>query len=194
MSTKVPRMWRYGVLIVGAAAVMAAGCAATDTADVTGANAVPAPDVSLVEASAMPAPAASGEALCARGATPMPAPDPSASFDLNDPEQRARRTLAEQRRPSVVRGVVPEGAVAGAEACVHVLSMEFSLLTAGSRTPPDVAAIEAALRSAGLTNVVISPGPVFVASTGSACLRGDFPSTGPAFIIGPVAEDGSCRK
>jgi hypothetical protein len=123
----------------------------------------------------------------------MPYLDPSASFDVNDPGQRARRVLAEQHRPTPTRGVVPKAAIAGAEACVYLLKMQFALLTAGSRTAPNEQSIEAALRSAGLMKIVVRSGPVFAAFTGGACVYGSFTATVPAFITGPPAADGSCR-
>jgi hypothetical protein len=198
---KVLGMWRYGSLIVGAAALMTTGCAASDSAGppddlpttVAGASiAVSAPAASTVRTSANPAPA-TFEASCTRDTRPMPAPNPSASFGPNDAEQRARRALAEQHRPSATRGAVPPAAVPGAEACLDVLRAQFSLLTAGSRTAPDQQAIEVALRSAGLTSIVVRSGPAFAASTGVACLYGNFTPTEPAFVIGPVSADGSCH-
>ncbi|MCM4081104.1 hypothetical protein [Paractinoplanes hotanensis] len=194
--------------MVGAAALLLAGCAGTDpagppdgapktaTAVVSAVGAsprVPVPVASAGRAPVVPAPATSGKATCAQGARLVPAPEQSASFDVNDPEQRARRVLAEQHRPIPTRGAVPAAAIAGAEACVHILKLRFSLLTAGSRTAPDKQAIEAALRSAGLTKVVIRSGPIFAASTGDACLHGSFSAAEPAFVIGPPATDGACR-
>jgi hypothetical protein len=143
-------------------------------------------------ASAIPAPAPSGEASCARGATLMPSVDPSTSFDINDPQQRALRVLAEQFRPTPRRGTVPQAAVPGAEACVYVLRLQFSLLTSGFRSVPDASAIDRTLRAAGLAKIVIRPGPVFAASTGAACVYGTFTAAGPAFTIGPLGTDGSC--
>ena len=140
-----------------------------------------------------PDPAQSDRASCAWGAKPMPSVDPSASFDMSDPQERARRVLAEQYRPTPRRGVVAAAAVPGAEACVRALRIEFSLLTAGSPAAPDDPAIERALRSAGLTKIVIRSGPVWAASTGGACVYGTFTAAGPAFTIGPPAIDGSCR-
>lgn len=139
-----------------------------------------------------PAPPRSGEASCAWGARPMPSVDLSASFDVNDPEQRARRVLAEQYRPLPRRGALAEAAVPGAEACVHALKREFSLRAGGSRAVPDEPAIGAALRSAGLTNIDVRPGPAFTASTGAACIYGTFTASGPGFTLGPPATDGSC--
>jgi hypothetical protein len=187
-------MWRYGSLIVGVAVVMTAGCAGNDPA-------VPADGASRTVgvadgskaapvASAIPAPATSGEASCTREAQPMPAPGSSASSDVND---RARRALAGQRRPSPTRGVVPEAAVSGAETCIDLLRREFALIEAGSRTAPDERAIKRALGSAGLVHVVVRSGPVFAASTGAACIHGDLTRTEPGFIIGPPAADGLCR-
>ena len=150
-------------------------------------------DCAAVPVPVIPAPARSGEASCARGATPMPSLDPSASFDVNDPEQRSRRVLAEQYRPTPRRGVVPESAVPGAEACVLALRMHFTLLTSGSRTVPDERAIGAALSSAGLMKIVVRSGPIFAASTGAACVHGTLTAAGPAFTIGPLAADKSCR-
>jgi hypothetical protein len=185
--------------MVAAGGVLLAGCATTNpggpddarrTVTVVGSadasHGVPAP--------VTPAPATSGEVTCAQGATPAQSLSPSASFDVNDPGQRARRALAEQNRPTATRGVVPAVAIPGAEACVHVLKIQFSLLTAGSRTAPDEQAVEAALRSAGLTKILIHSGPVFAASTGAACVFGSFTATGPAFTIGPLTTDGSCRS
>jgi hypothetical protein len=148
--------------------------------------AVPAP----VPASMTPAP--SGKASCAMAATAMPSVDPSASFDINDPRQRALRELAQQQ-PTPQRGVVPQAAVPGAEACVHALNIRFTLLTSGSRTVPDEQAIDETLRAAGLTNIVIRSGPAFAASTGAACIYGTFTTAEPAFAIGPPTTDGSCR-
>jgi hypothetical protein len=123
----------------------------------------------------------------------MPSVDPSASFDENDPEQRARRVLAQQYQPVPRRGVVPEAAVPGAEACVYRLKMEFNLLMSGSPRVPDEQAIGAALSSAGLTKIVVRSGPVFAASTGAACVLGTFTAKGPSFTIGPLAPNKSCR-
>jgi hypothetical protein len=194
--------------MAGAAAVPLAGCAGVNPAasaeepprtvtvvvSAVGASpAIPVPVASAGRAAVIPAPAASGEATCARGATPVPSLDPSASFDPNDPAQRARRALAEQRRPTPTRGVVAARAIPGAEACVYFLKLQFSLLTAGSRAAPAEPAIETALRSAGLLKIVIRSGPVFAASTGAACVHGSFTAAEPAFVIGPLAAGGSCR-
>jgi hypothetical protein len=190
-------------LMIVAAAVLLTGCAhpgssaqtapsrVTVAVSAEGATSDAAP--SAVRASPIPAPAQSGQASCAQGAKPMPSLDPSDSFDVNDPQQRARRVLAEQHRPTPQRGVVPQAAVPGAEACVYALKLTFSLLTAGTRTVPDRQEIDTALRSAGLTKIVIHPGPSFAASTGAACVYGTFAATGPSFAIGPLASDGSCR-
>lgn len=139
-------------------------------------------------ASAVPVPVAPrpGEASCAWGATPRFSLDPSASYDASDPEQRMRRALAEQNPPTPRRGSVPDTAVPGAEACVHALQLKFNLLARASGTPPDEEAIGAALRSAGLTKIVVRPGPAFAASTGAACVRGTFTASGPAFSITPL--------
>lgn len=122
----------------------------------------------------------------------MPSVDPSASFDINDPRQRAQRVLAEQFRPTPRRGTVPQAAVLGAEACVYFLRLQFSLLMSGSATVPDASAIDATLRAAGLAKVLVRPGPIFAASTGAACIYGTFTPAGPAFTIGPLGTDGSC--
>jgi hypothetical protein len=156
-----------------------------------GASAVVPPPV---PASITPAPALSGEASCARAAMPMPSVDPSASFDINDPRQRALRMLAEQYRPTPRRGAVPQAAVPGAEACVHALSIEFTLLASGSRAVPDEREIDEALRAAGLMKIFVRSGPAFAASTGAACVYGTFTEAGPAFTIGPPAIDGSCPQ
>jgi hypothetical protein len=184
-------------LVVVAAAVTTTGCAAVDSAGppdgaprtAAASIAVPTPEISVVGASPVRAPTPS----CVRDAEPVPAPGPSASVVLTDREQRARRALAAQRRPTATRGVVPKDAIPGAEACIQFLRMQFSLLSAGSRTSPDPTAVEAALHSAGLTTIVVGRGPVFSASTGAACLHGDLSVPEPAFIIGPLAADGSCR-
>jgi hypothetical protein len=189
--------WSMAVL----AAVLLGGCAQPGGA--------PSPPISVtvvasasVEVRTMPArpvpgpasavalpPPRRGEASCARGATPMPSLPPS--FDLNDPRQRALHALTQQHEPTPRRGTVPEAAVPGAEACIYLLRMNFSLLTAGSPSPPGTAPVEAALRSAGLMRIVVRPGPVFAASTGAACLSGRFTTDGPAFTIGPPAA--TCR-
>jgi hypothetical protein len=122
----------------------------------------------------------------------MPSVDPSASFDVNDPEQRARRVLEQQFRPTPRRGVVPEAAVPGAEACVYALKLTFSLLAHGSGIAPDASDVETALHSAGLTEVDVRSGPAFAASTGAACIYGKFTAAAPAFNIGPSAADGTC--
>jgi len=192
--------------MVGVAVVLLAGCGATDSVGspddaprtVVGSAAgvspgVPAPVASAARAPVVPAPSMAGEATCARGARPVPSVDPSASFDLSDPGQRARRALAEQHRPTPSRGVVAQGAIPGAEACVYFLKLQFSLHAAGSRTAPDEQTIAAVLRSAGLTKIAVRSGPVFAASTGAACVHGGFTTTGPAFVLGPLAADGSCR-
>lgn len=124
----------------------------------------------------------------------MPSFDPSASFDVDDPQQRARRTLAEQHRPTPTRGPVPPDAVPGAEACVTALKLHFSLLTSGSTRVPDERAISGALSSAGLTKIAVRPGPAFAGSTGAACVHGTYSTAGPAFTIGLPAADGSCPR
>jgi hypothetical protein len=88
---------------------------------------------------------------------------------------------------------MPETAVPGAEACIYALELHFSLLMSGSRTVPDDEAIRAALNSAGLTKIVVRPGPVFAASTGAACVHGTVTASGPVFAVGPAAADGACR-
>jgi hypothetical protein len=208
IAATVSGVWRNRWSVVGAAAVLLAGCAGNNPAGpsegtprtvtvVVSATAAspggPAPVASAARVPAIPASAMSGEATCAWGARPMPSLDPSASFDVNDPGQRARRVLAEQHRPTPTRGVVPKAGIAGAEACVYLLRTQFALLTTGSRTAPDERAIEVALRSAGLTNIVVRSGPVFAAFTGGACVYGSFTATVPAFIIGPSTAAGSCR-
>ncbi|WP_433366676.1 hypothetical protein ACQPZX_38180 [Actinoplanes sp. CA-142083] len=129
---------------------------------------------------------------CARDAAPTPYSDPSSSFDVSDPEQRARRALEAQRKPTPRRAGVPETAVAGAESCVQFLMRHFTLLTTGFRSVPDESAIDTALRSAGLEQVVVGAGPAFAASTGAACVYGTFTGSGLDFAIGPRAADGSC--
>jgi hypothetical protein len=196
-----------GCWIVIAIAVLLPGCAgagtfpasspkATSTSVTIVASAAPAAPRAVpvpVPTSRLPAPAQSGEASCTRGARPIPSLDPSASFDINDPRQRARRALAEQYTPAPRRGVVRETAVPGAEACIYALKLHFSLLMTGSRTVPDDEAIRAALSSAGLTKIVVRPGAVFAASTGAACVYGTVTASGPAFTIGPSAADDTCR-
>jgi hypothetical protein len=81
--------------------------------------------------------------------------------------------------------VVPADAVPGAEGCVYLLRMAFTLLTAGSTRPPESRAVEEQLRSAGLEGIVMRPGPSFGASTGAACIYGAFTASGPSFEIGP---------
>jgi len=122
----------------------------------------------------------------------MPAVDPSASYDSGDPQQRARRALADQHHPTPRRGTVPPAAVPGAEACVYVLRLQFSLLTSGFRSVPEGPAVDDTLRAAGLTSVVVGAGPVFAASTGAACVYGAFAAAGPEFSIGPLGADGAC--
>jgi hypothetical protein len=117
---------------------------------------------------------------------------PSASWDVNDARERARRALLAANAPTPRRGAVPEDAVPGAEACVYLLRLRFSLLTSGSGTAPARAEIEHSLRSLGLTEVVLEPGPVFAASTGAACIHGTFTEDDPSFTISPLAVDGSC--
>lgn len=105
----------------------------------------------------------------------------------------ARRVLAEQYRPTPRRGAVPQVSIPGAEACVYALMRHFSLLASGSQTVPDARAIDAALRSAGLSRIDVRSGPAFAASTGAACIHGRFTPAGPAFVISPPASGGSCR-
>ncbi|WP_412750355.1 hypothetical protein [Krasilnikovia sp. M28-CT-15] len=194
-----PRM-RWSIAVTAAA--LLAGCARPGT----GAAPEPAPTRIAVDVQATgtgppvpvpapgdPAPPRPGVASCAQGATPTPSVDPSASFDINDPQQRARHALAQQYPPTPRRGGLAEAAVPGAEACIRALTMRFTLLAAGARTVPDRRAVDAALRSAGLLRIVVRPGPAFAASTGSACVYGAFTPAGPAFEIGPLAGDDSCR-
>jgi hypothetical protein len=84
-------------------------------------------------------------------------------------------------------------AVPGAEACVQALEIRFSLLMRGSRAAPDESTIDSALRSVGLTDVVIGPESSFAASTGSACVYGTFTPAGPDFAIGPASAGRSCH-
>jgi hypothetical protein len=135
-----------------------------------------------------------GQPSCARDARPVPSIDPSASFDLSDAQQRALRALAAQNRPTPRRGAVPEAAVPAAEACVQDLRRHFTLLTANASGVPDESTVDAALRSAGLTKIVVRPGQGFAASTGTACLYGTFTEPVPDFAIGPRAADGSCPR
>jgi hypothetical protein len=150
-------------------------------------SAVPAPAPPVV------ASARAGEVSCALGRPPLRPADLPPSFDVNDPRQRALRSLAQQYRPTPLRGPVPDDAVRGAEACVQVLRVTFSLITAGARSTPSASQVDTALTSAGLTNIAVASGPVFGASTGAACLFGTFAAEGPRFTIGPLAADGSCR-
>nr|WP_296073759.1 hypothetical protein [uncultured Actinoplanes sp.] len=117
----------------------------------------------------------------------------SVSFDLGDPRQRALHALAQQNRPTPRRGVVPEAAVPGAEACVRALRVRFALLTAGASSAPGGPEIDAALRSAGLLKITVRAAGAFAASTGEACIYGSFGAAGPEFAIGPVATGGACR-
>ncbi|MDI6099568.1 hypothetical protein QLQ12_13270 [Actinoplanes sp. NEAU-A12] len=136
-------------------------------------------------------PPGSATAACARAAMPRPAIDPSASFVVRDPGEGARRALAQKHRPTPRRGVVPEAAVPGAQACVDALRTEFALRMRGSHETPGGPVIDVSLRSAGLTQIVIGSAS-FAASTGAACVYGTFAAAGPEFAIGPVAADGSC--
>jgi hypothetical protein len=182
-------------------AVALAGCARPEHASgservtvVVSASAAAAPGVAVPMApvSPGPAPPRSGEAACARDARPAPAVNPSASFNLDDPGERARRALAQQDRPVPRRGALPESAVPGAEACVRALEIHFSLLMRGSGIAPSGPAIGAALTSAGLTGIVVGDDASFVASTGAACVHGAITRSGPSFVIGPVTVGGSC--
>lgn len=122
----------------------------------------------------------------------MPAGSLPASLGADEAREQARRALMEQRRQIPRRGAVPEAAVPGAEACVHALEIHFSLLMRGSREAPGEPEIDAALRSAGLTEIVVSPRPSFAGSTGAACVYGSFTAAGPEFVIGPAAPGRPC--
>jgi hypothetical protein len=87
---------------------------------------------------------------------------------------------------------VPETAVPGAEACVHALEIQFSLLMRGSRETPDEPSIDSALRSVGLTKIVIGSESSFAASTGAACVYGTVTTAGPDFAIGPATAGRPC--
>jgi hypothetical protein len=188
-----------------AVVALLAGCAGTGagspdgtppsaTVVLSAAAVVPSAGAVPLPVSAVPVPPISARsgASCALGAPPLPSVDPSASIDPNDPMQRIRHILAEQYRPTPRRGVVPEAAALGAEACIRSLKIQFSLLMAGGQNVPDKPAIDAALRSAGLTKIIVGSGPAFGASTGAACVYGTFIATEPAFTISPPAADGSC--
>ncbi|GAA0581484.1 hypothetical protein GCM10010172_78080 [Paractinoplanes ferrugineus] len=141
------------------------------------------PRAAASRAVAPPAVAVPGVAVS--GAS-LPAPPP-ASPGVGDARERARRALLEQRKPVPRRGVVPAAAVPRAEDCVHVLRLQVSLLTAGSAQPPGEAALKRALSSAGLSGIVVRPGPSFGASTGAVCVYGTFTGPDPSFEIGPPA-------
>jgi hypothetical protein len=133
-----------------------------------------------------------GQPSCARDARPLPSIDPSTSFDLSDPRQRALRALTAQNRPTPRRGPVPDAAVPAAEACVKDLRRYFTLPAANASGVPDESTVDAALHSAGLTKIAVRPGRGFAASTGAVCLYGTFTEAVPDFAIGPRTADGSC--
>jgi hypothetical protein len=119
------------------------------------------------------------------GTVPPPEADPGT-------EERRRRVLESQQSPVPRRGDVPPGAVAGAEECVRLLLLDFTLRTAGSGRAPDEAGIRAALTNAGLLQPVVVAGPAFAASTGEACIVGTFPDGKPAMILTPLSGT-TCR-
>jgi hypothetical protein len=101
--------------------------------------------------------------------------------------------LEANNTPVPTRGAVKPSVIPAAENCVHLLSLRFSLLAAGDKalTEPTV---RAELLDAGLTGVIVDPGPTFAASTGQACVVGTFTAGTPIFAITPLAGDGSCRS
>lgn len=125
-------------------------------------------------------------------AVAQPAPGTSAGPLDGDAAERQRRVL--QAQPAVPqRPNVPPAAVPGAEACVRLLQLEFSLRGAGTGRL-DERAVRAALESVGLTAVNVGRGPVFTASTGRACILGTFPADRPAMEIAPLGAGGDCQR
>ncbi len=119
------------------------------------------------------------------GTAVPPGADPGA-------EERQRRALESQHSPVPRRGDVPPEAVAGAEECVRLLLLEFTLRAAGSGRAPDEADTRAALTNAGLLQPVVVAGPAFAASTGEACIVGTFTDGRPAMTLTPLSGT-TCR-
>ena len=110
----------------------------------------------------------------------------------DDAEERRRKALESQQTPVPRRGDVPAAAIPGAEACVRLLQIEFTLQAAATGAAPADAAIQATLLKVGLRKPVVKPGPAFAASTGSACITGTFVGAEPSMTIAPLNPAGAC--
>ena len=110
----------------------------------------------------------------------------------DDAEERRRKALESQQTPVPRRGDVPAAAIPGAEACVRLLQIEFTLQAAATGAAPADAAIQATLLKVGLRKPVVKPGPAFAASTGSACITGTFVGADPSKAIAPLNPAGAC--
>jgi hypothetical protein len=124
----------------------------------------------------------------------VPIPGPAAP-DAPDPHaaERARRALEAANPPIPQRAPVPPEAVAAAESCARTLQQELTLLAASPGGITDEQSLRRILTSAGLSRILVQPGPAFAAAAGQACVHGTFPSGRPELSIGPQQPDGSCR-
>jgi len=125
-----------------------------------------------------------------------PAADPRAAAPHvadSDAAERARRALEAANPPISRRAPIPPEAAATAESCARSLQPGLTLLAANPRALADEQSLRRILTSAGLTKIIIQPGPTFAAAAGKACVYGTFPSGKPELSIGPQPRDGSCR-
>jgi hypothetical protein len=127
---------------------------------------------------------------------PPSTPDPTPAV-TNEVMERARRALEHGRSAAPIprRGAVPAAGVAGAEECVQMLNLTFTLLTYGSTKVPSATEVRQALDDVGLTRVVVrarTAGPAFAGWSGKACVFGEFRGATPILGIAAPTDDGTC--
>ena len=95
------------------------------------------------------------------------------------------------RKPTPQRAPVPPRALLLAETCVDVLSPELNLLAAGGALTEE--RLRAHLTAQGLEAVSVRAPLSFAGTVDEACIYGAVTPTGPAFELGPLGVDGTCR-
>ena len=132
-------------------------------------------------------------------ARPVPptgaAKPPPATPNVTDSSaaERARRALEAANPPIPRRAPIPPEAAPAAESCARSLQPDLTLLAVSPGGLADEQSLRRVLTSAGLTKIIIQPGPAFAAAAGKACVYGTFPSGKPELSIGPQQPDGSCH-
>ena len=109
-----------------------------------------------------------------------------------DAAERARRAL-EAANPPISRRAPSTRGRSRRQFCARSLRPKLTLLAANPGGLADEQSLRRILTSAGLTEIIIQPGPAFAAAAGKACVYGTFPSGRTELSIGPQQPDGSCR-